>query len=83
MDRFASEQRHRFAARADRAIWAGPRVGDFRTGEHAGQGGLARFHAALHPSAGGADGLPNVEDTAIGVPALAQAHADAKITAMT
>jgi hypothetical protein len=80
---FASEQRHRLAVRADRAIWARPRVRDFRTREHAGKGGLAGFHAAFHPSTGGADGLRNVEDAAIGIPTLAQAHADAKITTRT
>jgi hypothetical protein len=80
---FAGEQRHRFAVRANRAIWAGLCVGDFRTGEHTGQGGLARFHAAFHPGTGCSDGLGNVEDTAFGVPTLAQAHSDAKITART
>src|ERR1700719_3671627 len=83
VDRFAREQRYRFAVRADRAVWARPRVGDFRAGEHARQGGLASFDAAFHPSTGGADSLRNVEDAALGVPALAQADADTKITART
>jgi hypothetical protein len=80
VDSFARKQCHRFAVRANCAIWARPSVGDFRTGEHAGEGGLARFHATLHPGTGCADGLRNVKDTAISVPALAQTHAYAEIT---
>jgi hypothetical protein len=56
---------------------------DFRAREHARQGGLARFDAAFHPSPRARCGLRNVEDTALGVPALTQADADAKITART
>jgi hypothetical protein len=76
-------QRRRLPVRANRAIWARPRVGDFRAGEQAGQSGLARLHSALHPGTGCPNGLRNVEDTAFGVPAFAQAHAYAKITAWT
>ena len=43
--------------RADGAVRTGPCVGDLGAGEHAGEGGLARFHPALHPGTGGADGL--------------------------
>ena len=44
VDSFSSEQRHWFAVRANRAVWAGPREGDFGSGEYAGWRGLTRGH---------------------------------------
>jgi hypothetical protein len=79
VDRFAREKGHGFAVRTDCAVIAWPSIGDFRAGKHAGKGGVAGLDTALHPGASSAHSLGNVEHSALGVPALAQADADAKV----
>jgi hypothetical protein len=79
MDRFAREQGHGFPIRTDCSVVAWPSIGDFRAREHARKGGAAGLNATLHPSATGAHSLGNVEHSALSVPTLAQADADAKV----
>ena len=81
MNRFAGKFHHQLAIRTDPAVRARPGVGDFRSRKHSGQRWLTGLDPALHPEAGGAHRLGNVEDTAFRVPAFTEADADAKVPA--
>jgi hypothetical protein len=79
MNRFTREQGHGFAIRTDCSIVAWPSICDFRAGKHSRKGRAAGLNPTLHPSAGSAHSLGNVEYSALSVPTFAQADADAKV----
>ena len=67
----ASENRNRLAAGTCRAVLARPSIGYLGTGEHAGKCGHAGFDPAAHPSPCRANGLGNVVNAAVFIPAFA------------